>query len=143
MVIILDTPFSLGDLSPETFPHVYIINLMINGPAQAVVVTAEVGKMGQNSVWVSAPANTQFQLNMGGEQLYPFFFRIPENLEESLWDQVEALIYQEIQKAVPRYAGSLGSGLEETEPQSVPESVPESPKPETAETAEVAPNAST
>lgn len=113
MVIILDTPFGLGDLSTETYPHVYITNLQINGPAQSVTVMAEVGRMGENSAWSAAPANTVFQLNMTGEQLYPFFFEKPTTLDDSLWNQVESLIYKEVQTARPRFAGKLGDGFPE------------------------------
>jgi hypothetical protein len=116
MVIILDTPFSLGDLSPEKYPHVYITNLIVNGPAQTVTVMAEVGTVGENYAWTGAPANTVTQLNLSGEQLYPFFFQKPDTLETSLWDQTETLVYHELQKAFPRYAGKLGSGLPEPKP---------------------------
>lgn len=130
MVIILDTPFSLGDLSSETFPHVYITNLMINGPAQTVTVMAEVGIVGENYAWTGAPANTVTQLNLSGEALYPFFFQKPHTMEESLWDQVETLVYQEIQKAYPRYAGKLGSGLPEPKPADEPATDDKAPEPE-------------
>jgi hypothetical protein len=149
MVIILDTPFSLGDLSTETYPHVYVTNLLINGPAQTVTVMAEVGKVGEGYSWQSAPANTQTQLNLSGEQLIPFFFQKPSNMDESLWDQTETLVYQEIQKAVPRYAGKLGSGLPEATPAEepkTPEAEPEAPAAEpateTAPETETAPDAS-
>jgi hypothetical protein len=113
MVIILDTPFGLGDLSDEKFPHVYVTNLMINGPAQTVTVVAEVGIVQADGSWKGAPVNTSFQVNITGQDLLPFFTQKPGDLETSLWDQVESLVYAQVQQIRPRFAGKLGSGIVE------------------------------
>ncbi|RYF50765.1 MAG: hypothetical protein EOO38_04895 [Cytophagaceae bacterium] len=109
MVINLEQPFSLGDLSPISFPHVYISRLIIDGPSQTVSVQYEMGVMSPDNVWTPTPVPTMATINMFGAALYPFFFTKPNTLDTSLWDQVEALVYGEIQTQLPRLAGVIGN----------------------------------
>ena len=58
MVIILDKPFSLGDISAETYPHVYATRLTVDGPSQSVTVAAEAGTMTDQG-WQPTPTNLE------------------------------------------------------------------------------------
>jgi hypothetical protein len=116
MVIILDKPVSLGDISSDTFPHCFVTNFYVNGPAVMVQVAYEFGTMKAPSAenqsgWNPCPAFLNKQFSLQGEQLVPFFSTQGES-GSSLWDEVEKAIYVEIQKQDPRTAGTLGLGYD-------------------------------
>jgi hypothetical protein len=107
MVISLTTPFSVGDLSPDTFPHCYITSFVVNGRAQNLLATYEYGLMQSDGTWVPTPVPTGGTLLLSGEELSPFFSTLPTDLAKSLWDQVTILSYGELQKRNPRMAGTI------------------------------------
>lgn len=124
MVIILDKPISLGDISTDTFPHCYITNFYVNGPAVMVQIAYEFGRMkaptAENpSGWNPCPAYLNKQFSLQGSELVPFFSTMGDS-NDSLWDEVEKAIYLEIQKQDPRTAGTLGLGYEQETTQSTP-----------------------
>lgn len=125
MVIILDKPVTLGDISPDEFPHVYVTNFYVNGPAVSVQVTYEFGRMRPPSAenqsgWNPTPVNMTRQFTLGADQLVPFFTSKPESVDESLWDLVETAIYAQIQKVDDRAQGKLGLGYEVSDANSAP-----------------------
>ncbi len=109
MVIILDKPFSLGDLGASTYPHAYVSLLLVDGPNQTVSVQYEMGEMASDNTWTPTPVSTREMIHMQGAALLPFFSTKPANTTTSLWDQVETLVYGELQALVPRLAGVIGN----------------------------------
>jgi len=117
MVISLDTPFSLGDLSPDTYPHCYITSFNVNGRAQNLVATYEYGLMQSDGIWVPTPVSTSGTLLLSGIELFPFFSTLPTDMTRSLWEQVTVLSYQELQKRFARMAGKIIEPVGATEAQ--------------------------
>lgn len=107
MIIVLDRPYSLGDLSDTTYPHCYASRLVIDGTQQSVMVTYEYGRMDENDRWTPTPIYTGETIVLTGEALVPFFFTRPTSMDASLWDQTETIVYREIQARVPRLAGKI------------------------------------
>lgn len=109
-VIVLDTPYSTGDLAPVDvlFPHVYITTLYVNGPALQMTMTYEYGTMGEGG-WTKAPYTPTASITFQGPELYPFFGRVPNSVETPLWDQVEQGLYEQIQEKDGRAAGKVTS----------------------------------
>ena len=115
MKITLDTPFAIGDLGPDaTYPHVYITTFFVNGPAALAQITYEIGELGAPTddnpmgAWNKAPYVPTATTSINGSDLYPFFMSKAETGDTPLWDQVEALMYAQIQKSDTRLAGKIG-----------------------------------
>lgn len=115
MKILLDTPYSVGDLAPDvTYPHVYITTFYVNGPGRSAIITYEIGELkdvtpdNPMGTWTKALEVPAGSLQLNGEQLYPFFgAQVTTQSDPYLWDQVEVLLYTLIQKDQPRLAGEL------------------------------------
>ena len=115
MKVTLATPYTVGDLNPDvTYPHVYITTFFVNGPARSATIQFEVGTLTASDdpmgLWSKAPEVPSMVLNINGADLYPFFGNEVAsgiNVSPYLWDQVESLLYAQIQAANPRLAGSL------------------------------------
>lgn len=117
MKIVLATPYSVGDLAPdESFPHCYITQFYVNGAGRNATITYEVGSLAAPSdtdpmgLWTKAPFVPAGTLQIVGADLYPFFSNVVNtdpSVSQLLWDQVETLLYTQIQAAEPRLAGEL------------------------------------
>lgn len=105
--IVLDAPYKVGDLAPnDAYPHVYITTMYLNGPALSMSVTYEFGTM--NGGWQRAPFVAAQIVQVNGADLVPFFAsKYDDKGSPYLWDQVEELIYRQIQAANPRCAGTI------------------------------------
>lgn len=107
MVIVLEVPFSLGELSSAPFPHVYASSLTVDGKSQTVLIRFEFGEMDENGTWNPTPIDTGRTVVLSGERLIPFFYTCPSVTDISLWDQVETLVYRELQATEPRLKGTI------------------------------------
>lgn len=134
MIIALKNAYSVGDLAPDTtFPHVYITTFYVNGPGQTAIINYEIGTMSPPTAdtpmgtWVKAMQVPALTLQINGADLYPFFMsqvQMPHDavpgddtvdppipaqdaISGNLWDQVETLLYQQIQKSDARLEGKF------------------------------------
>lgn len=107
--IVLDAPYTTGDLNPDArYPHVYIVSLYLNGPMLSMSITYEFGEMREQ--WYPAPLVPAVTLQLNGAQLIPFFStEASTDGSMYLWDQVESLMYEQIQATNARCAGRIGS----------------------------------
>jgi hypothetical protein len=129
MIISLAEPFSMGDISPGRYPHVYVTYLMVDGPNQQVSVTYAFGSMLSGGMWAPCnEVNTETRLVFAAAELAPFFLLAPTDTTTPLWDQIERAIYGELQKRVPRLAGDIVS------PVAAPQAPPVAPEPAAADT---------
>lgn len=109
IVIVLDTPYTTGDLAPDVqYPHVYITTFYVNGPALNMTLTYEFGTFTAGG-WQGAPNVPTQNLTFNAAELYPFFGRTPNSVETPLWDQVEQGLYEQIQEKNGRTAGKVMS----------------------------------
>lgn len=113
MKISLDTPFTVGDLAPDaSYPHVYIITFYVNGPAMMASISYEIGTLTPDvssplgATWEKAPEVSARSVQIQGKELIPFFVTQGEE-GASVWDQVERLLYAEIQGHDERLAGTV------------------------------------
>lgn len=109
--IVLDAPFAMGDLEPGvSYPHVYITTLYLNGPALSMTITYEIGTMANG--WNPASLVPTRTLRIEGAELVPFFAAKGAEPSEAstslpLWDQVEGLMYMQVQAHDARCAGAI------------------------------------
>lgn len=111
MLIALDTPFSVGDLNKGvSYPHVYITGFNVNGSAMFAMIHYEIGTFTPGTplgTWKKAPEVPGRDVTLSGELLYPFFLTTPTDTERPLWDQVEELLYAQIQGNDARCVGTI------------------------------------
>jgi hypothetical protein len=103
---VLDEPYKTGDLAPDVkYPHVYITTLFLNGPGLTMQISYEFGTM--QGQWVAAPNVPTQTLALQGFDLVPFFTQQPTDATTPLWDQVETLMYKQVQASNARTAGTI------------------------------------